>query len=153
MEGQVAEASGGGHGTDKGFECWKENLRKDIKTKRIKTANIIDTGSSKVQNKFTNEEIETRHHPHGVHHSARRTPLTPGSSLAGYEDVGQATPRPFSISAGAVPWKHRTVGLLYVAVFPPPSISLASGLRRGQEKGCPNQGTRTAFGKSLLPSH
>jgi len=29
---------------------------KDIKTKRIKTTNIIDTVSSKVQNKFTNEK-------------------------------------------------------------------------------------------------
>jgi len=47
---------------------------KDIETKRIKTRNIIDTVSSKVQNKFTNEEIETRHHPHGVHQSARCTP-------------------------------------------------------------------------------
>jgi len=50
---------------------------KDIKTKRIKTTNIIDTVSSKVQNKFTNEKIETRHHPHGVHHSARCTPAHP----------------------------------------------------------------------------
>jgi len=47
---------------------------KDIRTKRIKTTNIIDTVSSKVQNNFTNEETETRQHPHGVHHSARCTP-------------------------------------------------------------------------------
>ena len=46
---------------------------KDIKAKRIKTTNIIDTVSSKVQNKFTNNEIETRHHPHGVHQSVRCT--------------------------------------------------------------------------------
>ena len=49
---------------------------KDInKTKRIKTTNIIDTVSSKVQNKFTNEEIETRHYLHGVRQLARATPV------------------------------------------------------------------------------
>ena len=47
---------------------------KDIKTKRIKTTNVIDTVSSKVQNKFTDEKIETSHHPHGVHQPARRVP-------------------------------------------------------------------------------
>ena len=36
--------------------------------------NVIDTVSSKVQNKFTNEEIEKRHHPHGVHQPTHRIP-------------------------------------------------------------------------------
>ena len=42
--------------------------------KTNKTTNIIDTVSSKVQNKFTNEEIETSHHTHGVHQSVRGIP-------------------------------------------------------------------------------
>ena len=48
---------------------------KGVKKKRIKTTNIIDTVSSKVQNKFTNEKIETGNRPHGVHRSALGRPV------------------------------------------------------------------------------
>ena len=37
--------------------------------------NVIDTVSSKVQNKFTNEKNETGNHPHGVHQSALGKPV------------------------------------------------------------------------------
>ena len=40
---------------------------KDIKTKRIKTTNIIDTVSSKVQNKFTNEKSKQGTRPSPAH--------------------------------------------------------------------------------------
>lgn len=58
------------HNSDQRAPPKTRGRSKGIKTKRIKTTNIIDTVCSKVQNKFTNRRIETEHHPHGVHQSA-----------------------------------------------------------------------------------
>ena len=130
---------------------------KDIKTKRIKATNIIDTVSSKVQNKFTNEEIETRHYPHGVYQSARCTPaharFLPNAYKSHYEDVRRGTLRLSSISEEVGTLERGMVVPPYAAVFPPSSVSPASARWQDWEKGHPNQGMRTVFGKSLLPSH
>ena len=73
-------------------------------------------------------------------------PLTPGSCLTSPEDVKQEPLQLSSIFAEAESWVRERVVLSHAAASP------ASARRLDEAKERPNQGTRTAFGKSLPPS-